>query len=304
MGKNEPTLAPPRDALQPKGKNKPTPAASLGTEVPSPPPLPRTTNKPALADAPPALRAKQLTLALHGDHALWEGDAGKPVGLRDCLLRNAGGDRRATIEAYWLVWRRAAQYKSLADQQGRLKGLAAVVLERRNSPAGAADMLRLHAAQTAAKAAISEAQVALVEAQYALALRIGALADAAWPRPSTAPHSGSYLLNLDEQPRSVAESWPVRRLAAMIPGLGQSVQQRATAVVEADAARAAAAENYRSGAAAIDQVLDGVAAETEQTSAFLDSLIEYNRAIAEYVLLVRPATTPADKLVESLVVKP
>jgi hypothetical protein len=76
------------------------------------------------------------------------------------------------------------------------------------------------------------------------------------------------------------------------------------ALVETDSACAAAAENYRSGAATIDQVLDGVAAQTEQTSAFLDSLIEYNRAIAEYVLLVRPPTTPADKLVESLVVKP
>ena len=90
----------------------------------------------------------------------------------------------------------------------------------------------------------------------------------------------------------------------MIPGLGESVQQRATAVVEADAARAAAAEKYRSGAATIDQVLDGVAAQTEQTTAFLDSLTEYNRAIAEYVLLVRPPATPADKLVASLVVKP
>ncbi len=250
------------------------------------------------------MRAKQLTLALHGDHALWAGDDGKPVSLRDCLLRDAGGNRRATIEAYWLAWQRAAEYKSLADEQRRLKALDAVVLERRNRPTGATDMLRLQAAQTAAKAAIGEAQVALVEAQYALALRIGAVADAAWPRPSTAPHAGSYLLNRDQQPRSIAESWPVRRLAATIPGLGECVQQRAAAVAEAAAAQAAAVENYRSGAAAVGQVLDGGAAETEQTAAFLDSLTEYNRAIAEYVLLVRPAATPADKLVESLVVKP
>jgi hypothetical protein len=90
----------------------------------------------------------------------------------------------------------------------------------------------------------------------------------------------------------------------MIPGLGEGVQQRATALAEADAARAAAAENYRRGAATIDQALESVAAQTEQNTAFLDSLVEYNRAIAEYVLLVRPAATPADKLVESLVVKP
>ena len=72
-------------------------------------------------------------------------------------------------------------------------------------------MLRLHAAQTAAKAAVGEAQVALVEAQYALALRIGALADAAWPRASTAPHSGSYLLNSTPS----RGAWPSRGRSAV-----------------------------------------------------------------------------------------
>ena len=57
-----------------------------------------------------------------------------------------------------------------------------------------------------------------------------------------------------------------------MPALGESVQQHATAVVEADAARVAAAEKYRAGAAAIDQAIDAVAAQTEQTMAFLDSL--------------------------------
>ncbi len=75
-------------------------------------------------------------------------------------------------------------------------------------------------------------------------------------------------------------------------------------MVEADQARVAAAEKYRTGAATIDQAIDGVAAQTEQIDAFLDSLTEYNRAIAEYALMVLPPATPADKLVASLVVKP
>ncbi len=218
--------------------------------------------------------------------------------------RDAGGNRRATVDAYWTLWQRAAESVVLAGNEALLDALVPVVLERRNELTGAADGLRLRAAQLAAKAAAGQARVDLVEGQYALALRIGTLADAAWPRASTAPHSGGYLLNVNEQPGAIAQSWPVRRLAAMIPGLGESVQQRATALAEADAARAAAAENYRRGAATIDQALESVAAQTEQNAAFLDSLVEYNRAIAEYVLLVRPAATPADKLVESLVVKP
>ena len=154
---------------------------------------------PALRDTQPAVRAKQLTVALHWDRSLPEG-AGKPISLADCMLREAGGDRRATIEAYWLVRQRAAEYQVLVQQSEMLEALMPVVLERRSQPSGPAEMLRLHAAQTAAQAATREAQVALLEAQYALAQRIGAMADAAWPLASTVPHSGSYLLKLDAQP--------------------------------------------------------------------------------------------------------
>lgn len=56
-----------------------------------------------------------------------------------------------------------------------------------------------------------------------------------WPMPSTAAYTGPYLLKLEAQPRRLVESWPVRRLAAVIPGLAESIQRHATAVVEADA---------------------------------------------------------------------
>ena len=317
------------------------PAPSFVAASPSSPPEPRTTNKPvrrlpllaegsgfgvqgsnatnqqseianhqfaspmypALVNASPTVRAKQLAIALHWDHSLPEGQ-GKSISLMDCLLRDPGSDRQTTINAYWLVRQRAAHYQLLLQQAEFLDALVPVALDRRNEPSGRADMLRLNAAQLATKAEAAEARVALVEAQYALALRIGAVADALWPLASTIPHSGSYQLRLDAQPRGLADSRPVRRLAAAVPALSESVQQHATATVEADQARVAAAEKYRAGAAAIDEALDGVAMQTEQSTAFLDSLTAYNRAIAEYALTVLPPATPADQLVASLVVKP
>jgi len=272
----------------------------------------RTTNRPtgvatplysALVAAPPGTRAKQLTITLHWDRTLPDG-AGKPINLADCLMRDGSTNRRATIEAFWLVRQRAAQYQVLAGQSELLESLEPVVLEHRNQASGTSDMLRLQAAKLATRAMMREAHVALVEAQYALALRIGAVADDAWPLASTVPHSGSYLLKLDAQPRSLAESWPVRRLAATMPGLGESVQQRAAAVVDADTARVAVAEKYAVGLATIDEVLDGVTGQTEQTSAFLESLTAYNRAIAEYATTVLPPGVPAAKLVAALVAKP
>jgi hypothetical protein len=283
----------------PRTANKPRPATPIGDAagaITSP-------LYPALVTSQPGARAKQLTLALHWDRSLPEG-SGRAINLADCLTRDGSMNHRPTIEAYWLVRQRAAQYQVLTGQLELLDSLASVVLERRNDRSGATDMLRLQAAQQSTRAMMREAHVALVEAQYALALRLGAVADDAWPLASTVPHSGSYLLKIEAQPRAVAESWPVRRLAATMPGLSESVQRRAAAVVDADAARVTAAEKYAAGAAAFDRLLDSVATQTEQTSAFLESLTAYNRAIAEYATTVLPQGIPAAKLVAALVAKP
>ena len=183
----EPTSTPPRGGLQPVGKDEPTLAPPHGEADTEPvkledkplvpvEPLPssavaastRTANKPdarrrgrarlhrpaasplypALLNAAPAVRAKQLTVALHWDRSLPEG-IGKPMSLADCLLRDPGSDRRATIEAYWRLRQRAAEYQVLVQQAELLEDLAPVALERRNEPSGAAEMLRLHAAQLA-----------------------------------------------------------------------------------------------------------------------------------------------------------
>jgi hypothetical protein len=118
------------------------------------------------------------------------------------------------------------------------------------------------------------------------------------------PHSGGYDLKQDAQPRSVADSWPVRRLAAMMPGLGQSVQERAGAVVDADAARVAVAEKYAAGTTTIEEAIAAVNEQADQSQAFLEAIAAYNGAIAEYATIVLPPGTPVGKLAGALVAKP
>ena len=319
--RNEPTLAQPRGTKPDRPPETSSPELEPVEVAPpslppatSSPPLPRTTRKPVTegsgfgiqgsANASPAVQAKQLTLAIHEKVAPNNLPNGKSLSLRDCLLRDAGGNRLATLDAYWLAWRRAAQCEILDREADLLKNLVEAALERRNDPSGAADMVRLHAKREAAKATVAEARASLAEAEYALALRLGAVAEGDWPRPSTAPHWGDYLLRLDSQPRAVVESRPAQRLAATLPGLGENVRQHATALVEADTARTTSVERYRRREASMEDLLDVVSREIEQTVAFLDALVDYNHAIAEYVLLVVPANTPADRLVTALVVKP
>jgi len=162
---------------------------------------------------------------------------------------------------------------------------------------------RLHSAQATTRAAKDEALVALVEAQFELARRVGQAADGLWPIPSTIPHSGPYLLKLDAQPRGLAESWTFKRLAAIIPVLTESVREHAAAAVGADLARAKAGAAFAQDPQTVEEALAAVGEQTEQTLAFLQTLTDYNSAIAEYALAVLPADAPADALAAALVVQ-
>ncbi len=339
-GANEPTLAPPRSQSQ--GFNQPAMASPIQNttfdepiniedkpmvpvDQPATPPTaePRTSNKPiagdmgqgadggedgtassllypALTDAELPARAKQLALALNWDRSLPEG-AGKPMDLAECMRRDPGTDRLTTLSAYWQLRRCSAEYHALLQQSEWLDALTPIALERRDTPT---EMLRLRVAQLSTKAAIGDAHTLLLQAQYDLATRLGMSQETVWPLASTAPHAGSYLLNLEAQPRALLDSWPVRRLASTLPALGENVKERSTAVVQADAARADAAEKYRSGTTSIEKAIDGIQGQTQETLALLQSLTDYNRAIADYVLTVMPPATPADRLVAALVVKP
>jgi len=274
-------------------------------------PIPRTVDKPvtevqgnpcapalypALAGARPEAQAKQLTITLHGDPTLPEG-IGDPVSLADFLGRQSGGDRRELIGAYWLVRQRAAEYQVLAQQAQLFEDLL-LVPQDAERPAG----LRLSTARLDTEAALHEAHAALLETQFELAIRMGRESDTAWPMPNTVPCSDPYPLKLDAQPGRLRESWPVRRLAAMIPGLGEGLRRRAAAVVEADAARAAASSP--ADGRSIELLLSCIRRQTEQTFAFLATLTDYNRAIAEYALTVLPPETPPDKLAAALMVCP
>jgi hypothetical protein len=250
-----------------------------------------------LADATPARRAKQLALALHWDRSLPEG-VGSPISLQECLSRVSASQREATVVAYWEARRLAAEYQAVVTQAELIDDLFATA-----KPDNARDRSRLHSAKQTTTAARHEAHAALLEGLYELARRIDRASDTRWPMPSTTPHSGPYLLRLDERPRELAQTWQMKRLAATIPTLGKGLQDRAAAVTDADAARAAAAAKFATGDRDLEVVLASISRQTEETFAFLDSLSEYNRAIVEYALTVLPTATPAEQVVATLVVQ-
>ena len=307
-------LVPLRDEVEPEEKELPKlpvlpVAPSLGD---SPKPTLRATNKPvtesrtsglypALVDASPAARAKQLAAALHWDREL-PPNSGQTTTLANCLGMQTNGDRYGLIATYWQTRGRAAEYQVLSQQAQWLDGVAPLLPDE-TFASGAPARNRLRAARLATDADLLDAHARLIESEFALTQLAGQPLDAPWLLPSTVPHSGEYRVKLDVQPRALAESWMLRRRAAMIPALGETVQKRALAVVEADTARAAEMTRVASGTASVDRLLECTYQQTDQTLAFLRTLTDYNRAIAEYVVAVLPRNIPTDELARSLVVR-
>jgi len=321
----EPTLNPPREGLQPAGHEEPTLAPPRKTFEDAPkqmeakplvpveaPPQSHTANKPAtlsafeptypaMRAAAPTARAKLLASALFGDGTPSQSVSGRPMSLVDCVARATESNRLAAIKTYWRVGHRATVCRVLDQQIAWLDDLADAALEHRRAPD---EMLRLQAARQSARADAGEARAALVEAQYDLALRLGAAGEPQWPIGSPVPHAGGYALKLEAQPAALAASWPIRRLAPALPALGAGSQRQAEAAIEADALRAACATAYRDGSGDIQPSLEAIAAQTRQTLDLLQTLLDYNWAIAEYVLGVMPSSTPPGRIVAALVVNP
>lgn len=256
---------------------------------------------PALTTATPDLRAKYLCQDLHSQRRPLP-QPGQAIGLRDCLAGIPASLRRPALDAYWLAGQRAAECRALMTQEDQFAQLGPIAMEFGSRPGGAAQGLRLRAASLAAAADLCDAGVRLVDAQFELTRLLGRPLDKPWLLPATLPHAGPYLLNLDAQPPQVTRSRAVERLAAVVPALWESLQQRATAVVEADSARAATTAAYQSGTRSVDQLLPCLRYQTMETLALVEAMTAYNRAIAEYVLTVVPSTIPADQLVQTLVV--
>jgi len=305
---NAPTSADP--AVQPAGHQEPVLPPNTPVADPQMGTLPHVANRPideptevsvapalypALVDATPDDQARQLTSVLHWDFALPE-ETGQKLSLAECLAGRVRGDRRELVDAFWIARQRAAEYQVLRQQAGWLEGISLTV-----EGAGQPLPSSLRSAVGAARAAAEEARLAMLDARFEVATRLGRVSDAAWPIPSTAPHAGQYALKLDAQPRQLTASWPMRRLAELVPGLAETLKRRATAVVEADVARAAATTGWESGQRPLALVLDGVGRQTQQTLAYLQTLTDYNRAIAEYALTVLPPGTPNEQVVGALV---
>lgn len=260
-------------------------------------------NYSALAELTPARRAQELAELMHWDRVLAD-DPSPRLTLEDCLARATTGDRSALLAAYWTARQHMAAHQLVAEQAAQLKALEPTVFALRSRPAGAEAMVRLRAAQLSVEAARLTARAELLVDQWWLAQHAGQSLDGAWPLPSTTPHGGGYQLRAEAQATAVTRSASLRRAVAAVPAWHRSLQERAAAVISADATRARAMGQFESGQTDLEAPLEAIEWQVAHSQAFLAALTSYNEEIADYALAVTPSATSGKALAGMLVLAP
>ncbi len=257
-------------------------------------------------DAPQAERVQKLANVLHWDRNL-PGDAGEPTTLAESLRGVAAPQRLSVIAAFWRARERAARYQALTERLEQLNTLPTIAFGARDQPGMGEAGVRLEAARRAAQAAIADAQVLLLAAEFELTQAAGRRLDEAWLLPSTPPQSGRYLLGAADRGNARARHW-----SELVRLEHEKLQERADAVIQADAHRAAVVNEARQGAAEaasaadepilLDTALRAVVRQNQRTQAFLQDLTGYNIAIARYALSMLPADISSDELAKKLAI--
>ncbi len=249
----------------------------------------------------PGVQAKRLIADWHHGGVEENARGAQSVDLESCLEGIPATQRHAVIEAFWEASHGVAELEICRRHAQLLDGLVnAVTLGQ----AGTSDaMARLRLAQLDAEARGLEAETRLLATRYELTKRCGRPLTEAWLVPTTLPLTGNYHLGFDSPPRQFVQSWPLKRLATVIPALSRSLKDRAVAVVEADARRVEAVNAYQARSIRFDRVLAAVDQETEESLEFLRLVSAYNQSTAEYATLVVPKSLPVKDFVGTLVLR-
>lgn len=257
----------------------------------------------ALVSFDPVKRAHKVAESLHFDDHL-PPDSGTAIGLVELLSPVQEKSRKALVAAYWRAREHVARHHVLTEQLQQLQGYTPMLLEKHNADFGAREMLDLHTAKLAAEAAVLEARLALREAQVELTALAGRATDGPWLLPQTPPHSGRYKAVDAAGPGAGAIGRQKRLSSAAVANRHESLVDRATAVVLADAARSQSVTDFKVNQQSIDDLLLSVESQTQESLDFLAALTKYNDAIAEYVALILPAGASAQQFASSLVIFP
>jgi hypothetical protein len=218
--------------------------------------------------------------------------AGSRLSLVQAVSRARDRNQQAAvIHAYWRLTQAVAEYHICFEAERQLTQFRA-----KEVPGTI-----LLTAQAAAKASLQAAKVAVSGAQYELAAAAQLSTATLPPLPADFPHAGPYRTSFEGIASRSSTPPAALLLNRTLPDNYQAIQQRLTALHEADNARTAAIELYQTGQVDLPALLRCHDAFVSQQRIFMADVCDYNHRIADYVLSVvqRPMTGQA--LVDMLI---
>lgn len=250
----------------------------------------------------PRVRTQRLVHLLHNDALLPTDDASRAFDLADYLENIQAADRRKAIVDYWSLCRQIAVYRVLLDRVQRIELLCAASPTNGDSEANGIEnqVCQSRLALAAADLARSRRRVEEAETLILSHLQLDAVED--WVLPITPPHGGRFNTKIEKIIPAGSTSTNLARQAQMLGVYYQVMADRADAVIAADSVRTRAEENWQTGSASLDSMLEAIDQQASEMIALIDAARDYNLAIVAYVLDVVPSLSNS-RLASALVIK-
>jgi len=220
---------------------------------------------------------------------------GRNVALADVL--QAASTRPRQIEAthaYWQLARAAARYAIARDAAYELQQMADI----------ARDAASLGGPLASARAERSDAEFELLNAQYRLLEVAGLSTSERLPLSADRPHTGAYDTKFREVYAGRVAPANARLIDRTLPIEKAAIDARAQSVQAARDAFDAALEGYREGRLEFAMLLPALKAWAGERKEFVEQVIHYNDAIADYALAALASSMRADDLAATLIRSP
>jgi hypothetical protein len=215
----------------------------------------------------------------------------RPLRLVDALERASGSQQQFTaIKAYWDWTLAVSELHGVLEED--------TVLSRVPAPRTAL----LHAAQRKASHARLEDSQLDVAAKLVDLLDAGSLRGIGTPlRPAEIPYASTYNTNFSRLFPGNSAPQPLRKIHQTLPYALKVIRSRADAYATSRQAMNATEGAYQKGQASYHELIDAIALARSQRRAFLDSVHDYNFAIAEYALSIAGPGLQRETVVSMLI---
>ncbi len=218
---------------------------------------------------------------------------GQPMSLQDMLANCELRRRKTLIKQYWNTYRAWAEYRFAIDEVDWLKQLA--------QPRNEVDRLTLVAARSAAHSAVSGKQLKLEQQQGQLNTFLRGPRPDLLPLPSDRPLVGGYRTNFDVYASQSPMPEGLRQINRWLPKQKTLIEKRAGTIWSCRTAVLRASQAFRQGGTPAASLLQAISMCRENHTAFIDSVVDYNHAIADYAMAVKPNQLAPQRVVAMLI---